>query len=59
MQLDLACIGLFFTMAGGRMAPLIITRRWIQPYIRHVLAFTALAMGLTSVFMLVSQVLTN
>ncbi len=57
MELDLACIGLFFTMVGGRMAPVIITHRWIRPYIRHVLAFTALAMGLTSAFMLVSQVL--
>jgi len=57
IELDMACIGLFFTMAGGRMAPFIITRRWVQPYIRHILALTALAMGMTSAFMLISKML--
>jgi len=39
------------------MAPFIITRRWVQPYIRHILALTALAMGMTSAFMLISKML--
>jgi hypothetical protein len=45
-------IGLLFTMMGGRLAPFIITRRWIEPYVKHALALTALAMGATSLIML-------
>ncbi|MDJ0841161.1 MAG: hypothetical protein QNK37_31910 [Acidobacteriota bacterium] len=44
----LVCIGLFFCMVGGRTAPYVLTRPLIEPWVKHVLALTALAMGLTS-----------
>lgn len=48
----MACIGLLVTMMGGRWAPFIMTRKIIEPYVKHALAFTAFGMGLTSVIML-------
>ncbi|MGQ9655062.1 MAG: hypothetical protein ACUVXD_13435 [Thermodesulfobacteriota bacterium] len=59
IQLEAACIGLIVAVAGGYVLSLslIITRRWVQPYIRHVLGFIAPAIGLAFVFMLVSQML--
>jgi uncharacterized membrane protein YfcA len=54
LLLDMMCIGLFGTMMGGRLAPLIMTRRTIEPYVKQVLALTALAMGLTSAAMVLA-----
>lgn len=50
--IKMVCIGLFFCMVGGRMAPLIITRPLIEPWTKHILAVTAFLMGLTSGSML-------
>lgn len=51
--LDLVLIGVMFCIAGGRLAPLVLTMPAIEPYARHLLAFAALAMGLTSVALMV------
>lgn len=53
LLLDMVCIGLLCTMMGGRLAPYLMTRRVIEPYAKQALALTALAMGLTSLGMLV------
>lgn len=50
--IPMACIGLLVTMMGGRWAPFIMTRKFIEPWVKHALAFTAFGMGLTSVIML-------
>ena len=41
-------LGVLFCMAGGRLAPFILTRPYIEPHVKHILAFTALAMSITS-----------
>ena len=51
--LDLVLIGVMFCIAGGRLAPLVLTLPAVEPYARHLLAFAALAMGLTSVALMV------
>lgn len=55
--LPLVSVGLLFCLIGGRMAPFILTRPLIEPFVKHILAFTALGMGLTSGLMLLSSFL--
>jgi len=45
---ELVLIGVFVCLVGGRLAPLILTRPSIEPYVKHILLFTALAMSLVS-----------
>ena len=51
--LDLVLIGVMFCVVGGRLAPLVLNLPSVEPYARHLLAFAALAMGLTSVVLMV------
>jgi len=57
IPLKLACIGLFFCMVGGRLAPYVLTRPLIEPHGRSVLAFTALAMGLSAALMAIGPLM--
>ena len=50
---ELLCIGLFFCMAGGRLAPYILSWPLFLPYVKPLLGLTALAMGLTTGIMLI------
>jgi len=50
--IPMVCIGVFFCMVGGRLAPIIMTRPAVEPYAKYILAFTAIGMGLTSGWML-------
>ena len=52
---DLVCIGLLFCVVGGRLAPLLMTRRKVEPFAKPILAYTALGMGLTTAFLLFSN----
>lgn len=55
--IPLVSIGLLFCLMGGRMAPFILTRPFIEPFVKHILAFTALGMGLTSGAMILAKFL--
>lgn len=55
--IDLVCIGILFCAMGGRLAPYILTFKHIEPYAKHILAFTAFAMGTTSFFMVLDKIL--
>jgi uncharacterized membrane protein YfcA len=55
--IPLVSIGLLFCLIGGRMAPYILTRPFIEPFVKHILAFTALGMGITSGAMILANFL--
>ena len=48
----MVCLGVLIALIGGRLAPSIMTRSFIEPYVKHALALTALGMGMTSLIML-------
>lgn len=51
--LSIVLIGVMFCVAGGRLAPLVLSLPAIEPYAKHILAFAALAMGVTSLALIV------
>jgi uncharacterized protein len=57
MLWSLISIGLLFTMMGGRIAPLIMSSRVVAPYTKHILAFTALSMGIISAALLIRNLM--
>ncbi len=48
----MVCLGVLIALIGGRLAPSIMTRSFVEPYVKHALALTALGMGMTSLIML-------
>jgi hypothetical protein len=57
IPLHLACLGLFFCMVGGRLAPFILTRPFVKPHAKLILAVTAFAMGATACLMIATSLL--
>ena len=51
--LNFVLIGVMFCAVGGRIAPLVLTLPAVEPYAKHLLALAALAMGATSVILVV------
>ena len=51
----MVCLGVLMTLIGGRLAAYIMTLRFVEPYVKHALALTALGMGMTSLTLLLSS----
>jgi hypothetical protein len=50
LLVPMVCLGVLTTLIGGRLAAYIMTRGFVEPYVKHALTLTAL--GMTSLILL-------